>query len=128
MINAKEIYMTLLSDNRIKAKVDEDNILNAYPDSIEDFPCIAFIDENQSDGEYADNKHTADNCSVMIHIFSKKLDDYVTTSEIGVIIANVLNEDLWHCSLNREVTDPDPSVEHRVMSFSKSIYNELNIN
>ena len=128
MINAKEIYMTLLSDNRIKAKVDEDNILNAYPASVEDFPCIAFIDENQSDGEYADNKHNADNCSVMIHIFSKKLDEYVTTSEIGVIIANVLNEDLWHCSLNREVTDPDPSVEHRVMSFSKSIYNELNIN
>ena len=128
MINTKEIYTNLLSDARITTVVSEDNILNAYPASVENFPCIVFIDENQSDGEYADNKHTADNCSVMIHIFSKKLDEYVTTSEIGVIIANIMNEDLWHCSLNREVTDPKPSVEHRVMSFSKSIYDELNIN
>ena len=128
MINSKEIYANLLSDERIKTVVDENNILNAYPASVENFPCIVFIDENQSDGEYADNKHTADNCSVTIHIFSKKLDEYVTTSEIGVIIANVLNEDLWHCSMNREITDPNPDVEHRVMDFSKSIYNELNIN
>ena len=127
MINAKEIYANLLSDNRITAVVDGDNILSAYPDCVEDFPCIIFLDENQSDSEYADNKHTVDRCSVTIHIFSKKLDEYVTTSEIGVIIANVMNEDLWHCSLNREITDPAPSVEHRVMSFEKSIF-ELNIN
>ena len=58
----------------------------------------------------------------MIHIFSKKLDGYVTTSEIGVIIANVMNDDLWHCSQNGEISDPDPDAEHRVMRFEKSIF------
>lgn len=123
MINAKEIYSTLLSDKKIIALVPEENIFNSYPGEVETFPCIAFIDDNQSDGEYADNKHMADNCSVEIHIFTKKLEDYITSSEIGVIIAAVMNDDLWDCPMNREVSDPDPDVEHRVMRFSKSIYN-----
>lgn len=123
MINAKEIYCTLLSNEKIIALVSEDNIFNSYPGEVEIFPCIAFVDENQSDGEYADNKHMADNCSVEIHVFSKKLENYVTTSEIGGIIAEVMNDDLWHCSMNREIGDPQPDVEHRVMRFSKSIYN-----
>lgn len=123
MINAKEIYSTLLSNEKIVALVSEDNIFNSYPGEVEIFPCIAFVDDNQSDGEYADNKHMADNCSVEIHIFTKKLENYVTSSEIGVIIAEVMNDDLWHCSMNREIGDPKPDVEHRVMRFSKSIYN-----
>ena len=123
MINAKELYSTLLSNPEIIALVPEDNIFNSYPADVEIFPCIGFIDENQSDGEYADNKHRADDCSVEIHIFSKKLEDYVTTSEIGVIIAKIMNNDLWHCSVNREFGDPRPNVEHRVMRFNKSIYN-----
>lgn len=128
MINTKEIYAKLLNDERITTLVSEDNILNAYPASVEDFPCIVFIDENQSDEQYADNFATTSRCSVTIHIFSKKLDEYVTTSEIGVIIARVMNEDLWHCSMNREISDTNPDVEHRIMDFEKSIYNELNIN
>lgn len=123
MINAKKIYSQLLSNALITAIVPGDNILNAYPNEIENYPCIVFLDENQNDTEYADNKPTADRCSVMIHIFSKKLDGYVTTSEIGVIIADVMNDDLWHCSQNGEISDPDPDAEHRVMRFEKSIFN-----
>ena len=123
MINAKKIYSQLLSNALITAVVPGDNILNAYPNEIENYPCIVFLDENQNDSEYADNKPTADRCSVMIHIFSKKLDGYVTTSEISVIIAEVMNNDLWHCSQNGEISDPDPDAEHRVMRFEKSIYN-----
>lgn len=122
MINAKKIYLQLLSNALITALVPGDNILNAYPNEIENYPCIVFLDENQNDTEYADNKPTSDRCSVMIHIFSKKLDGYVTTSEIGVIIANVMNDDLWHCSQNGEIGDPDPDAEHRVMRFEKSIF------
>lgn len=122
MINVKKIYSQLLSNALITALVPGDNILNAYPNEIENYPCIIFLDENQSDGEYADNKPSADRCSVMIHIFSKKLDGYVTTSEIGVIIAEVMNNDLWHCSQNGEISDPDPDAEHRVMRFEKSIF------
>lgn len=128
MINAKELYLELLSNEKITSLVNEDNIFNSYPADVEIFPCVAFVDENQSDGEYADNKHMADDCSVEIHIFSKKIENYVTTSKISVIIAEVMNDDLWHCSMNREIGDPRPNVEHRVMRFNKSIYNELNIN
>ena len=122
MVNAKKIYSQLLSNALITAVVPGDNILNAYPNEIENFPCIVFLDEGQSDTEYADNFHTVQRCSVMIHIFSKKLDGYVTTSEISVIIAEVMNADLWHCSQNGEISDPDPDAEHRVMRFEKSIF------
>lgn len=123
MINTKEIYNTLLNDERITELVSDENIFNAWPDEFETFPCIVFMDESQSDDEYYENMPGASRCSVQIHIFSKKLENYVTTSEIGVIIARVMNEDLWNCSQNGEVSDPDPDCEHRVMVFNKSIFN-----
>lgn len=123
MINTKVIYNTLLNDTRITELVDEDNILSSWPNEVETFPCIIFMDENQSDDEYYENKPGASRCSVQVHIFSKKLEGFITTSEIGVIIAKVMNEDLWNCSQNGEVSDPDPDCEHRVMVFNKSIFN-----
>lgn len=123
MINTKVIYNTLLNDTRITELVDKDNVLSSWPNEVETFPCIIFMDENQSDDEYNDNKPEASRCSVKIHIFTKKLDGYVTTSEIGVIIAEIMHEDLWNCSQNGEVIDPDPDCEHRVMVFNKSIFN-----
>ena len=123
MINAKKIYNNLLNDSRITALVSADNILNAYPNEIEVFPCIIFLDENQSDSEYYDNKPGASNCYFQVHIFSKKLDGFVSTSDVAIKIAEVANEDLWNCSQNGEVSDPDPDAEHRVMTFNKSIFN-----
>lgn len=123
MINTKEIYNKLLNDERITELVDEVNILSAWPDEFETFPCIIFMDENQSDDEYYENMPGASRCSVQIHIFSKKLDEYITTSEIAIKIAEVMNEDLWNCLQNSEVSDPDPNCEHRVMRFNKSIFN-----
>ncbi len=123
MINTKEIYNKLLNDERITELVDEENILSSWPNEVETFPCIIFMDENQSDDEYNDNKPEASRCSVQIHIFTKKLEGYVTTSEIGVIITEVMHEDLWNCSQNGEVSNTDPDCEHRVMVFNKSIFN-----
>lgn len=123
MINAKKIYNLLLNNETITALVPADNIMSAYPAEVEDYPCIIFLDENQSDGEYNDNKAKASDCSVNIHVFSKKLDGYYSTSDIAEKICSVMNDDLWHCSKNGEVTDPDPNTEHRVLFFSKSIYN-----
>ena len=125
MINTKLIYNSLLNNETITGLVPDTNIFNSYPNEIETFPCIVFIDENQSDGEYSDNKSKASNCSVEIDIFTKKLDGYVTSSEIGIAVAKVMNNDLWNCSQNREVSDPDPDCEHRVMFFNKSIFNVM---
>ena len=127
MINAKKLYKNIFSDERITSVIPEENILNAYPDEVEIFPCIIYLDENQSDGEYSDNKSGASGCSLTVHIFSKKITGYVSTADVAVVIANVLNEKLWNCSQNREFGDPDPDTEHRVMMFNKSIF-ELNIN
>ena len=122
MINTKKLYTTLLNNALITTLVTEDNILNSYPNKIVNFPCLIFLDENQNDTEYNENKPGASACSLELHIFSKKLDGYVTTSEIAITVSEVLHEDLWHCSQNRELADPDPDVEHRVMFFNKSIF------
>lgn len=123
MINIKKIYIKLLNDERITSLVSDEKILNAYPNEIEIYPCIIFLDENQNDTEYCENKPRGSSCSVQIHIFTKKLDGYVTTSDVAEAICEVMNEDLWNCSQNGEVSDPDPDCEHRVMRFNKSIFN-----
>lgn len=122
MINVKKIYSEIFSDERITNLISEDNIMNSYPNEVEVFPCIIFVDENQSDDEYGENKPNASSCSLMVHIFSKKLDGYVSTSDVSEVVAEVLNEKLWNCSQNSEIADPDPDCEHRVMSFNKSIF------
>ena len=122
MINVKAIYAELLTNEKITALVPADNIMSAYPAEVEVYPCIIFLDENQSDTEYWENKPGASSCSVMIHIFSKKLDGYATTTEIAELIAEVMNDKLWNCSHNGETADPDPDVEHRVMAFNTSIF------
>lgn len=123
MINAKKIYNSLLNNESITALIPFENILNAYPDDLEIFPCIIFLDDSQSDNEFNDNKPSANACSVQIHIFTKKLNGYVSTSDVAVAIAEVFNNDLWSCVQNGEVSDPDPNCEHRVMRFNKSIFN-----
>lgn len=123
MINAKRIYKRLLTDTRITALIDEENIQSSYPAEIEIYPCIIFLDDAQADSEYSDNKPDASCCEVEIHIYSKKLTGFVSTADVAVEIAAVMAEDLWHCPVNREVPDPVPDVEHRVMRFNKSIFN-----
>lgn len=121
MVNAKKIYSQLLSNARILEIVPEENISNSYPSLISQFPCIIFIDDNQNDIEYADNKSLGTNCSVSMHVFSKKINGYPTTSEIAEAITEVMNNDFWNCSSNGEVSDPQQDVEHRVLNFNKSI-------
>lgn len=123
MINAKKIYNSLLNNESITSLIPEDNILNAYPDDLEIYPCIIFLDDNQNDTEYYENKPGASFCSVQIHIFSKKLENYISTADVAIAIAEVFNNDLWNCIQNGEVSDPSPNVEHRVMRFNKSIFN-----
>ena len=123
MINAKKIYNSLLNNESITSLIPEDNILNAYPDDLEIYPCIIFLDDNQNDTEYYENKPGAGFCSVQIHIFSKKLENYVSTADVAIAIAEVFNNDLWNCIQNGEVSDPSTNVEHRVMRFNKSIFN-----
>jgi hypothetical protein len=121
MINTKALYMDLLKDERIETLVGE-NVYDAQNGEKIDFPCIIVIDSSQSDIEYADNRHHVQKCTVQIHIYTKTLEDYPTTTEIGEVIADIFNADSWACTLTREETDIEEDVRHRVMEFSKGIY------
>ncbi|MBR5775672.1 MAG: hypothetical protein IKY42_05370 [Bacteroidaceae bacterium] len=122
MINAKAIYNELLNDESILELVEEDSIFDSSPSTIEKFPCICFTDSSQADEEYADNRHTFQRCVAEVHIFTKALEGFPTTSEIGVRIADVFNADWWHCSNSVEVPDPEEDVRHRVMTFSRDVF------
>ena len=120
MINAKTIIYNLLQDERITDIVDDDYIMDFYPETIEKFPCIIFQESGQNDREFADNLPIADEVSYQIHIYTKALADYPTSSEIGLVVAQVMKENFFTCSNNREVPDVDDNVRHRVMEFRKS--------
>lgn len=120
MINAKLLYNTILNDARITAVAPI--VLDAYPDSIEKFPCVIFLDDSQRDKEFADNFPTADSIGVQIHIFTKALASYKTTTEIGLVVAEVMKENYFVCTSNTEAPDIDDKVRHRVMYFIRDIY------
>ena len=75
MINAKKFYNTVLSDARITAVCS--TVLDAYPETVEQFPCIIFLDDNQMDKEFADNLPLADNIRVQVHIFTKASTPFI---------------------------------------------------
>lgn len=122
MINTKALYYSLLNDERITALVGADNILDAYPNTVETFPCVIYLDDNQNDIEFADNQPLANDVSVQIHIFTKALADYYTTFEIGSVVATIMAENFFACTQNGEAPDVDDDVRHRVMTFRKVIF------
>ena len=120
MINAKKIYNTLLNDERIKAVVK--TILDAYPTIFTKFPCVVFLDAEQSDTEFADNLPMVDKLGVEIHIFTKAVGTYKTTTEIGLVVADVMKENYFTCTSNREVPDVEDNIRHRVMYFTREVF------
>lgn len=120
MINAKKIYNTILNDERIKAVAK--TVLDAYPATVTKFPCVIFLDASQSDKEFADNLPTVDSLGVEVHIFTKAIANYKTTSEIGIVVANVMKENYFICNSNREVPDVEDNIRHRVMYFIRDVY------
>lgn len=120
MINAKLMYNTILNDARIKAVAP--NVLDAYPSTVTKFPCVIFLDDRQNDKEFADNLPTVDSLGVEVHIFTKAVGTYKTTTEIGLVVAEVMKENYFICTGNREVADIDDNVRHRVMYFIRDVY------
>lgn len=120
MKNLKQIIYGILNDERISSIVED--IFDAYPNAIEKFPCVIFIDAGQTDIEFADNKPLAVNADVEVHIYTKALEGYSTTSEIGIIVDEIMKENFFVCNSNIEVPDVQDDVRHRVMVFRNSIF------
>ena len=119
MINVKK-YINGLLNGSSELKTLCKTILSSYPDEVTKFPCIIFEELNQSDTEYADMLPQGTTASISIHIFTKTLADYPTTSSIGQVCNNLLNGVLWNCDSNRELSESD-NIKHRVMTFSTKI-------
>ncbi len=122
MKNLNEIVYGILSGNETIAGYVGENILDAYPNEVENFPCIIFLDANQSDTEFADNKPQADVAEVEIHIFTKALDGFPTATEIGEAVYVAMNENYFVLTGGRGLSDPDDEVRHRIMNFRNIIF------
>lgn len=123
MTNVKEKINSLLSD-----ALNDIQIFAGYPNTIEKFPCVCFMEDGQSEVEFADNTAHYNDCEIELHIFTKKLSGYKTSYEIAFIIDSVMSGDNWVCLNNRETPEPDNEVEHRILSYRKDFLFERNIN
>lgn len=120
MTNTKKIYNQILSDDELSELVDEESIFDSYPDEVTIFPCVIFTGENQNDVEYADNKSTCDDCSVNIHIFTKAIGNYPTTSEIAKIVDGLFKENDFQLTGN--IDQDENEIRHKILTFRKQIF------
>lgn len=123
MISTKKLIYSRLTGNTALTTLigGADHITNAYPEEITKFPFVAFVDENQSDWEYADNVPHGSHVDVTIHIFTKVNAGLPTTYDIGALVYATMNAEFFNCGTNGEVADPTEGVRHRVMRFSREI-------
>lgn len=101
--------------------VDDDNILDSYPDEVVNFPCIIYTDVGQNDREFADNLPMATAFNIQIDIFTKAIENYPTATEIGLVVAEVMKDNYFALSSTNDVPDVVDNIRHRVMNFKKDI-------
>lgn len=125
MLNLKKYYYSILKNSELSVRIGEDRILSAYPEKVLNFPCVIFEDVTQSDTEFSDNLPQATKARVRVHVYTKALDGYDTTTTLGKIIHDVFRNHWWACTSNGEASDPDTTVRHRIMEFSREFYGPL---
>lgn len=119
MINLKKEIYLILNCEAVKNAVGEENIFAGYPEEIQTFPCICYTDDGQNDVEFADNLPNGSSGNITIHIYTKKLNGYMTSFEIGAIVFEEMRKNFWTCTNNFESPDVDNNVEHRIMNYRK---------
>lgn len=117
MTNVKRIVNDILGNSRLT--VNNVNYICGYPNSIEKFPLVCWYEDGQNELDFSDNKASFNGCEIEVHIFSKKLDGYLTTNEIAFIVDEEFKNNDWVCFNNREVGDIDNDVEHRILNYRK---------
>lgn len=121
MYDVKERLAGILTDFSC---VDDDSVFSAYPDTVEDFPCIVFEESEQSDGDYRDNGAGGCDTFAVVHVFSKKLEDFPTAFAIMDEVYQKMLANDWVCINSREVADTQPDTEHRVATFRQFFFKE----
>jgi hypothetical protein len=123
MLNLKKYYLTLLSSSTELATLLGENgaILSAYPDEVTKFPVIIYEDSNQRDLAFSDNLPQGTGARVRVHIYTKTVKDYPTTTALGDVIHKLFRSDYWTCEANTELSEDD-NIKHRVMDFTREFY------
>ena len=121
MINAKKIYNEMLNDSVLVEMVGEDSIMDSYPDEVVKFPCVIFTDSLQADIEFGDNQPHGTECYVDVHIFTKALEGFPTTTEIGLVVNNIFHKNDFYCTSNSELGKGN-GTKHRVMKFKNEFF------
>lgn len=106
----------LINDSTITSLVSSNNILSSWPETINKFPSIIF-DDSQNDVEFVDNIPVGSYAVVSVDVFIK--DD--TPTPIASAICDAFKSALWSCEYNKLVPDPDASIRHRSMRFSRPL-------
>jgi hypothetical protein len=115
------IYGILSTDAGLIAAVgSDDNVTDIWPEVINTFPMVIYIDDNQSDMEYSDNRPMMSRQRFVVHIFTKL--DGPTTSTIGAEVYRIFSGLFFNCGSNGEVPDETEGVRHRVMRFSRELF------
>lgn len=122
-MNLKKYYKDLLSGSAELTEILGDGkILSAYPQEVNIFPLVVYEDQNSRDVEFSDNLPEGTAASVRVHIFTKTLEGYPTTTAIGEAVRRLFRADYWTLSTNQETADVDDSIRHRVMDFTREFY------
>jgi hypothetical protein len=115
-------YTALSSDSGLDTVLGTNgSVTDEYPETIEKFPLVIYVDTNQYDSEFADNLPTRSTTRVTVHIYTKALTGYPTTTAVGVEVARIFRAMFFNCVSNGEVPDETETVRHRVMVFSRSL-------
>lgn len=122
-MNLKKYYKDLLFDNSlIEILGSQNKIVSAYPQEVKIFPLVVYEDSNSRDIEFSDNLPNGTSASVRVHIFTKTLAEYPTTTEIAEIVKSIFRNDFWSNTLNQETSDVQDNVRHRILDFTKEFY------
>lgn len=106
----------LINDSTLTALVSTSQILSSWPETFTVFPTVIF-DDSQNDVEFVDNLPVGSYAVVSVDVFIK--DD--TPTPIASAICDAFKSALWSCEYNKLVPDPDASIRHRSMRFSRPL-------
>lgn len=111
-------YSTLTNSSAlISALGDTSHISASYPSEITIFPYVIFLDD-QRDNEFGDNLPMSSDANITIHVFVKDDSPYAITK----IICDLFKPLYWSCVSNVDSPDPDNDIRHRVLSFTRKIW------
>ena len=114
-----QVYSLLSTTTAITDLVPTDNIYSVWPDTVTQFPSIIF-DDTQNDINFQDNKPKGSHAVTKIDVFIK--DD--TPTPIATAICNAFRDAYWSCEYNELVPDPDASIRHRSLRFSRPLWDD----